>query len=170
MKNLKFFTLAIAILGFTATSFAQSNTSQVTSNAGATIISPISLTKGDAELHFGKIVGVLGTVTVDPANVRTSSNAASFTFGMDDHTVAKFNVSGNLNSTYAITVPTGDVEIAETGGQKMIVNAFTPSKTTGTLATGTGTDTFTVGATLNVTAGQAVGEYTGTYLVTVAYN
>jgi len=39
----------------------------------------------------------------------------------------------------------------------------------GTLSAG-GADTFTIGGTLNVSAGQAPVLYTGTFNVTVAYN
>jgi hypothetical protein len=54
----------------------------------------------------------------------------------------------------------------------MTVNAFTSSPSaTGTLS-GTGSQTLTVGATLNVAAGQAAGSYTNStgVLVTVNYN
>ena len=54
----------------------------------------------------------------------------------------------------------------------MAVDGFN-SNATGTIpgvAPGTGTETFSVGATLTVGVGQASGTYTGTYPVTVQYN
>ena len=57
----------------------------------------------------------------------------------------------------------------------MTVNAFTNSLCAGTSCIGAlsadaiGVDTFSVGATLNISAGQLAGTYTGTYAITVDY-
>jgi hypothetical protein len=56
-----------------------------------------------------------------------------------------------------------------TGGTTMTVDNFTSNPSgTGTLAGGT--QTLSVGARLNVGAGQVAGDYTGEFSVTVAYN
>ena len=49
----------------------------------------------------------------------------------------------------------------------MGVDAFRSSKSSGTLVSGS--DSFTVGGTLDVTANQPTGEYTGTFTVAVEY-
>ena len=54
------------------------------------------------------------------------------------------------------------------GGDTVTVDTFTDDTAgTGTLAGGS--DSFNVGATLNLGANQPAGNYTGTYTVTVEY-
>jgi hypothetical protein len=87
---------------------------------------------------------------------------------------AAYNVSGAVNTTYGITLPS--TITVTSGGANMTINSLLARTAsagtnglTGTLST-SGTDNFTVGGTLNVAAGQATGIYTGTFDVTVAYN
>jgi hypothetical protein len=144
-----------------------------TANATATIITPISITNV-ADLNFGNIVAGTGagTVTVATTGTRTSTGDVilpSATLGTVN--AAEFTVTGLADATYAITLPTTSIDISETGGTTMTVDNFTsnPSVTDGGVLTN-GTQTLSVGATLNVGAGQAAGDYTGKFSVTVAYN
>ncbi len=143
-----------------------------TANATATIITPISITNV-ADLNFGNIVAGTGagTVTVATTGTRTSTgdvilpsaNAVQGTVN-----AAQFKVTGLADATYAITLPTS-IYISETGGETMTVDNFT-SNPSGTGSLAGGTQTLSVGARLNVGAGQVAGDYTGTFNVTVAYN
>lgn len=168
MKNLKFFTLAIAILGFTATSFAQVS---ATATASATITTPISITK-TVDLNFGNVAvsTTAGTVILKPAGTRTTTGGVTLPATNGTVTAAEFTVEGAADYTYAITLPTEPITI--TGpGEPMTVSTFTSTpSSTGTL-TG-GTETIKVGATLNVAGGQAAGTYTSAtpFEVTVNYN
>ena len=84
---------------------------------------------------------------------------------------ASFTVSGQGSYTYAITLPSSCV-ITDAGSHTMTVNGFTSTPaTTGLLSAG-GSQTLTVGATLNVSAAQAAGTYTNAtgVPVTVNYN
>ncbi|MEQ3747275.1 MAG: DUF4402 domain-containing protein [Henriciella sp.] len=82
------------------------------------------------------------------------------------NTAAAFDVAGEADYSYAITLPSS-VNISNGSGGTMAVNNFTGSKASGTLTAGA--DDFTVGGTLTVAANQASGEYTGTFAITVEY-
>ena len=170
MKNFtKLFALAAVMFGFSLTSNAQSATSTSTT-ASATIVAPIAIADG-TELMFGNIIsdGTASTVTIAPDGARTATAGARFstalpgTFG-----ASSFVVTGEGNSTYAITLPIdGAISLAGPAtSTAMTLSSFT--SVGGTLAAGT--ETLTVGATLNIGASQLPGAYSGTYTVTVSYN
>lgn len=163
-------TLAAAIVFF---SFAANTFAQVTASAPATatIVSPIAIAR-TVDLQFGNVAAsaLAGTVTMDPAGVRTPGGGVTLPATTGTVTAASFTVTGTAGYTYAITLPVGATTLAN-GANTMTVDNFssTPSGT-GTL-TG-GTSTLTVGARLNVGANQAAGLYTSTanFVVTVNYN
>ncbi|MCE5345622.1 MAG: DUF4402 domain-containing protein [Bacteroidales bacterium] len=165
MKNLiKFFAITIVMFSFAASTFAQGVSA--TANASATIITPLAITK-TADLSFGNIsVGALsgGTIIISSANARTATGTCSFQV-TPASTVATFDLTGASGANMAITLPVSST-IAN-GGNTMTLNTFTsdaPATITG------GAVTFHVGATLNVSAGQVAGPYTGTFDVTANYN
>lgn len=170
MKNFtKLFALLAVMLGFSLNSSAQDVTSTATP-ATATIVAPIAIADG-TDLMFGNIItdGSVGTVVIAPDGVRTATGGARFsstlpgTFG-----ASSFVVTGEGNSTYAITLPAdGTISLAGPAtSTAMTLSNFT--SVGGTLTAGT--ETLTVGATLNVGATQLPGAYAGTYTVTVSYN
>jgi hypothetical protein len=149
---------------------AQTASASASASANATIITPIAIAHVE-HLNFGNIVAgtATGTVTVDTEGNRTSSTGITLPNATPGTVnAAEFTVTGLADATYAITLPTS-IDISETGGTTMTVDNFTsnPSRT-GTLAGGT--QTLSVGARLNVGAGQVAGDYTGEFSVTVAYN
>ena len=154
---------------------AQTASASASASAKATIITPIAIAHV-ADLNFGNIVAgtATGTVTVDTEGNRTSSTGITLPNATPGTVnAAKFTVTGLANATYAITLP-GSINIsASEEGPTMAVNNFTSNLDEtvgkGTLASD-GKQTLSVGATLNVGAGQAAGDYTGTFNVTVAYN
>jgi hypothetical protein len=126
----------------------------------------------NVDLNFGNIavsVSTGGTVTLVPSGTR-SAGGGGVTLPATSGTVAaaNFTVSGNASYTYAITLPT-TVTISN-GSHSMTVNGFTSSpSSTGAIST-SGTQTITVGATLNVSAAQAPGTYTNAAAVPVTVN
>jgi hypothetical protein len=172
MKNISKVVLAAAVLiGFSNSSFAQAT---ATASASATIITPISITK-TIDLNFGNIAvsaSTGGTVILDATGSRTTGGAGGVTLPATTGTVAaaSFDVAGAASFTYAVTLPTSTVTISS-GSNSMNVTAFTSSLTgsVGTLSSG-GTQTFTVGATLAVAAGQAPGLYTNATAIPVTVN
>jgi Mat/Ecp fimbriae major subunit len=140
-----------------------------TTNAGASaiILAPVQLTK-TADLNFAVVLPGTSadTVAVSATGVRTCGAALVCSGTV---AAAAFDIAGSGGYAYAITLPASIT--LSSGANSMTVNSFTSSKTgnAGTLAAG-GTDNFSVGATLNVGAGQAAGTYNGTFAVTVDYN
>ncbi len=171
MKNLKFFTLAIAIVGFSATSFAQTNpTVSATASAGATIITPIAIAK-NVDLNFGNVAPsatVVGTVTLSTAGTRTNSGA-SLPTAAGTVTAAKFTVTGSGTSTFTITLPADNVVKLTGAGTAMNLTGFNHDAGVTPVLVG-GTKSFQVGATLNVGINQTAGAYAATFPVTVNYN
>jgi hypothetical protein len=170
MKKLTVVALAITALAIGTTAFAAQNSASATGTANARIITAISITAGTA-LNFGDVVpsGAVGTVTVDPTGLRTSTGGASLG-NATGVAAGAFTVNGQGSATYAITLPANGVVTVTSGANSMAVNNFTSSPSgTGALSAG-GSQALTVGATLSVGAAQAAGSYTGTYQVTVAYN
>ncbi len=156
--------LALALLALSApTLFAQASSSVT---ASARIYKPITLSLTNAGLSFGDIFtdATGGSVTLDAAGTRSTTGPALATTG--SAYAAAFTVTGKRNATYAITLP---ASVSLTGpGAPMTVNSFVTS-TAGTLDA-SGTQSFTLGATLAVGANQTDGDYSGTFSLSVAYN
>jgi hypothetical protein len=164
----KIYLLALAVIGFSANSFAQSS---ATATATAIIITPISIAK-TIDMNFGNIAvgGSAGTVVLTPLGARSSTGGVTLPVTAGTVTAASFTVTGLGTSTYLITLPAVATTLTS-GANTMTATLFTSVSPTGTLAAG-GTQVFTVGATLNVGATQAAGTYvSGTpFTVTVNYN
>ena len=132
---------------------------------GERIAAPISISAG-GDMDFGTMVttGTAGTVTVTPAGVRTSVNVDLFG-GFP--AAASFDVTGKVDQAYFITLPSSAT--LTSGANTMTIDTFTDDAGASPTLPG-GSDTFNVGATLNVGATQAAGTYSGTFSVTVNYN
>ena len=144
---------------------AQSSAS-ATASALAKVISPIAITK-TADLNFGTIItGPAGTVIVSPAGVETASGATVVNPN-PNVSAAQFSVTGEPSTAYSIALPS-TITITN-GAQTMTVDNFTSNPTPTGLLSGAGAQSLAVGARLNVLANQAVGNYAGTFTVTVAY-
>ncbi|MBE0661526.1 MAG: DUF4402 domain-containing protein [Bacteroidales bacterium] len=136
--------------------------------ATAFIITPISIEKIE-DLAFGNIIAsaTIGTVTVDVSNNRTQAGGATFPTVPGTISSAEFTATGFSGAVYSITLP-ADGAIKLSGvGPDMELTAFVHNAEE--VLTG-GTETFQVGATLNVNADQAAGAYTGVFDVIVNYN
>jgi hypothetical protein len=167
-KLILVFFAIVMVASFSNRAVAQ-NTATDAAAAYATIIAPITITN-TVDLNFGDVIDGTGYVTISTASVRTSDYQAFSGTQVGTVSAASFDIEGEATYTYAITLPSSDVILAETGGDEMTVNAFVSNPTpTGTLD-GSGEGVVLVGATLNVVSGQAPGLYTGTFNVTVAYN
>lgn len=136
----------------------------IQSTITATILTPISISK-QADLGFGEVYpdgSVTGTVTVDYAGGRTFQGGASA--GTTPGSAGAFTVSGEIGSTYSLTIP-GSVNLVGPGTD-MLVNLN--NNASGDLSLGS--DTFKIGGVLNVGANQSSGAYSATFVVTVNYN
>jgi hypothetical protein len=147
---------------------APSNTA--TANATAKILAALSIIK-NVDLSFGTmtIPTAATTVIVAPDGTRTSTGNITLLAQAPLTTASSYSVTGDPGATYTITLPASTTIL--NGTQQMTVNNFTSSKTNNGSTIGTGgTDSFTVGATLNLNNAQASGTYTGSFNVTVNYN
>ena len=143
----------------------------VTGNASANVLTPLGIANGTNAMNFGDVAGdATSATTVDltPGGVASSPDGAS-TAGTS--TAGDFDVTGSGTLSYIITLPASILLTADTtAGADMTVDTFVSnlgvSGSSGTLGTD---DSFTVGATLNINAGQLADTYSGTYDVTVNY-
>lgn len=169
MKKASIF--AIVMIGFAVNSFAQATAS---ATATATIIEPIAISKTE-DMNFGNVAVIgAGTVVLAPASSRTATGGVTLPVNAGTVTAAEFEVTGEGDNTYSITLPSSDYTITRvSGSETMAVNTFVSNPTAGSGGQLTaGTQTLFVGATLNVGAAQVPGVYTnGTgFDVTVNYN
>jgi hypothetical protein len=170
MKKITFFA-AIAMIAFTTNAVAQAT---ATGTSTATVVAPIGITS-TATLAFGNLAVVeAGTVLLTSANVRSQTGGVTLTANEGTFNPAGFSVTGEATYAYTLTLPLDtDVALSDLlgieGGPDMTVTAFESSLTDNKGVIGTN-DTFTVGATLNVAAGQDAGSYEGDFDVTVEYD
>lgn len=170
MKHLfKSILTVIVMLSLTATTFAQMS---ATATATATILTPIAITK-DVDMNFGNLAvnNTAGTVILAPDGTRTATAGVTFLpTNPGTVTAASFSVTGLVDATYSITLPSGATTLTS-GTDNMTVDTWTSTPTpTGTLSGGA--ETLNVGGTLHVGASQPAGVYvSGTpFTVTVNYN
>lgn len=168
MKKLVILFVSLFVLVIAAKNASAQYDKSATANATATIITPIDITKS-TDLSFGNIIasGTTGTVTVDLNNTRTRTDGASFPSVPGTISSAEFTVTGLTGTAYTVTLPNnGQIKLSGTG-KDMELTGFTHNAS-GTLTTGS--ETFKVGATLNVDKDQAAGSYAGSFPVIVNYN
>ena len=153
-----------------------SHTNSAESFVNAYILDALSIVETQA-LHFGTMTIPTSAATV----VLTSAGFRSVGLGTGNITllaqtpiakVAAYHVDGSIGATYVIHLPYSTTISNGTSANNMTVDNFTSSKGVTNIGTlnGAGSDSFTIGATLNLAGGQPAALYTGTFDVTVAYN
>lgn len=158
------------VAGFSGYAMNASATTLNNANASVDIIAPMTLVQ-TTPMYFGNVspdTTVATTVVLDTANGVTSPGVVKA--GMSGTpTSALFTVGGVNGANYAITLPTAAIVFGGLTLDTFVgLSASTGAANGGTL--GAAGDTFTVGATLTIPAGQAAGNYATTYSVTVNYN
>lgn len=147
-----------------------------TTQSSATVIQPIAITKV-VDLVFGDFApGAGGTVTVSTSGARTAGGTILSTAG-NTPTAAKFDVTGNADSTYAISLNAAanltDAVSTETMALAVFSDLDAGGATSGQVTAGTltsGAQSIYLGGELTVGAAQSAGTYTGDIIVTVEYN
>ena len=147
---------------------AQQNFASTSAGATVSIVTAISITN-TADLNFGQVVagGTSGTVAMSPVGFR-SSGGGSTLGSSGNSSAASFNVSGDPNASFSITLPGSAV--LTNGSDNMTINNFTSNPSGNGTLSEVGGQTLNVGATLQVGAAQPAGTYNGSFNVTVAYN
>ena len=178
---LKGFLAFLVIAGFSNSILAQTSATETT-DAGAVLIVAMTLTE-TSPLHFGS--NVLTTSAGGTVVLPSNSTTRSYTGGVATSaatpvaTNAAYDVTGTGLESYALTLPASTTVTHTTVGtgvntmsitlMKARFNGAAADAVTSTLASD-GTDSFTLGGTLNVGANQVGGIYAGTFDVTVDYN
>lgn len=164
----------IALIAATAAAFTSApafaqvlDDNQAEGSATAEVVAPITLTHvAGAELSFGTFTaGTGGTVVVTRGGAGSSTGGVVLLAGSVESS-DEFDVAGDADRRFSITT-TPDV-ITHTDGTTTM--AFTPDARANHTLDAAGDASFTVGGTLTVGADQLPGDYSGTYLVEVAYN
>lgn len=177
MKRVLFiFATIILVALFSTKSFAQVTE---TTDAGAKILTVLTISE-TMDLHFGTmgvLTGTGGTCILATDGTRTQTGGVNLSSLAPLHRNAEYLVTGEANYQYAITLPatitithSNNINTMSIGNLLAKCASASANGLIGTLDALTGEDTFKVGGTLNVTAGQYPGVYTGTFDVTVAYN
>ena len=162
MKTMFALAAALTVSGATGAMAADA-----TGTANATIAAAITIAQ-TTQMSFGSVspsATQAGTVVLAAAGTTTDSNVTRLSGA--SAAAGTFTVEGANSATYAVTLPSTAVT-RTSGANSMTATTFT-TNATGTLS-GSGSEVFGVGATLNVGAAQASGSYSGNYTVTVNYN
>ncbi len=117
------------------------------------------------DLLFGSAAGdadLAGTVVISTAGGKSVTGGAADFGGIDG--AAQFRIEGPSNTSYACTLPSSIT--VTSGGNTMTVDTFTTNPgLTGNLGP-PGRVTMDIGATVHLAAGQAAGNYSGTFDLT----
>lgn len=175
----------VIALNISSKSIAQTSATITSSAACAALVVPMTITQ-DTPLHFG----TFSLTNASGGTIVLSSNSINreFTGGVSSSPIApipqnaSYHVTGSMNETYALTLPSV-VTVTELTGSKgkatmtisLLKARFKNASSDGITSqlSANGTDSFTLGGTLNVGNGENVqteGIYTGTFEVTVDYN
>lgn len=165
---------ALASMAVASTAAAQA-TANGTGSASVKIITPISITPSATQkLSFGVVVPntSTGTVIVTPAGAGSATGGATL-LASSTTSAQAFTVAGEPSQTYTLDLPASSVNLTDANNHTVSVDTWTTDLVrTNNLATldNSGAGAFNVGATLNVPANAPAGTYSGSFVVTVAYN
>lgn len=162
------------LISLNALAAAQAQAATGTGNMSAIILTPIAVT-APTDLHFGSMTesGAGGTMVMDTANTRTAGGAVTAVTGAGLEASGVLSITGATGISIDLSMTAGPFTVSDGGGNTMAVNTFNLETNAGgsaqTISLTASPDTFPVGATLVVGAGQTPGTYTGTYSVTANY-
>jgi len=167
--NLPVMILAMLMLALLLINHRFALAATATTTVDANIVSTISVVAKNG-IVFGDIGASSnpGTITIAVDGSRTSTGGATINSNTSG-TPATFEISGDPNALYMITLP-DSVVITSSAGDTMTVDNFTSSPSgNGQLDPG-GRQNLNVGATMNVGSFQPFGAYQGIVATTVEYN
>lgn len=169
-RSLPLVALAGALTALAAVGANAAPVSATTNATGTTtVLRPLTVVRV-ADLDFGSIiVAGAGTAIVNPVSGAMATTGPLTIVGTT-HRPARFTSTGSRNSVVLIRLPQQPVTLTRVGGtETMTVTNFTLDGPTNRRFPASQTFDFQVGARLNVAAGQADGQYLGTFTVTVQY-
>ena len=167
------FLLSMLFLGGFSVMYGQSNTMDVplTAQLEIEVIIPLSIAK-ESNLSFGFASPGPGagtvTVTAEENPQRTASGVASLLPSAGAVSAAKFRVTGTPYASVNVSVPDGTTLFHEGGSSNL--NLDLTSSATSLQLGASGENVFYVGGTTTFLSGQQLGQYTGTFTVTISYD
>lgn len=167
--------IALLIASLAASPALAQNATQ--GDAEVIVLRPLSFFKVN-DLDFGSIIasGTAGTVRLQPDGTRTRTGGA--TLAGNDGEPARFAGLGTPNRQVNISLGSNTIWITgpgtrmrvrdfEIGSTPTAILSTTPTRFT--ISSALGNYNFPVGATLEVGANQAPGDYSGTFTITLNY-
>ena len=152
-----------------AVSWTPAQAATATATVDANIIQAIGMTTSNG-ISFGDISAgaTSGTVILTPGGASSATGGTTINSSAPGNP-SSFNVQGTPNASFSISLPIS-ILLSDSASHTMSVDNFTSSPTPSGVLDGSGQQTLSVGATLNVSANQAFGSYSGQMAVTVDYN
>jgi hypothetical protein len=140
-----------------------------TTTVEANIVSTINMVAQNG-IVFGDVAAssIPGTVTIETDGSRTTTGGATLNTSTSG-TPAKFEISGDPNSYFSISLPTS-VVITSGAGDNMTIANFTSFPTTNGQMDASGKQNLNVGATMKVGSFQPFGSYKGIMSTTIEYH
>jgi hypothetical protein len=159
----------IIIIMIAATTGAMAQES-ATASSSATIVAPIGIAQA-ADMNFGNVAtnDAGGTVIMTTGGSTSLTGGVTLPNNTGTVTAAAFDVTGEADYTYTITLPTSAITLVDGGTNEMTVDTFVSDPDTSGQLTSSA-QTINVGAILNVDGGQAAGTYTNETDLTVTVN
>ena len=167
--NLSVMILALIIATLVLCNQRYAHAATETATVDANIVSTINIVTQNG-IVFGDIgaSSIPGTVTIDIDGSRTSTGGATVNSNTPG-TPAQFEISGEPNALYIITIPSSIVITSPAGDNMTVDNFVSAPSDSGQLDPG-GRQILNVGATMNVGSFQPFGAYRGVMTTTVEYN
>ena len=140
----------------------------INATADARVIAALILNQTNG-INFGDVVAgtAVSTIQIDTNGIPTVTSGDAQLAG-GTVLAGAYTLSGQISKSYSISLPTLPVTITS-GGNTMTVTAFNHNAGGAPALDGAGAGGFNVGATLNMSAGQPAGDYTGTWPLIVNY-
>lgn len=163
-------TLSATVVGMLLTWHQQGvNAATTTATVEANIVSSINIVAQNG-IIFGDISSssISGAVSIDTSGSRTATGGVTINTSTSG-SPANFEVSGDPNGLYEITLPLS-VVINSSGGDSMTVDNFSSTPDINGQLDAGGTQNLSVAARLNVGSFQPFGAYSGLMTTTVEYN
>ena len=160
-------TACLSLSAFWSLSTAEAATTTTTIEVN--IVSTINLVAQNG-IVFGDISAssIPGTVTIGTDSSRTTTGGVTVNSNTSG-TPALYEVSGDPNATYAVTLP-ASVVLTSSDGDSMVVNNFSSIPDINGQLDSAGTQKMYIGGTLNVGSFQPFGAYRGVMSTTVDYD
>jgi len=170
-KSTQLLMIVLIMLFAAMASLSQKNAYAATTTTAvdANIVSTINLVAQNG-IVFGDISAssIPGSVTIDVDGSRTTTGGTTVNSNTSG-TPARYEVTGDPNALYNITLP-ASVVITSSAGDNMVVENFISSPSANGQLDPGGRQNLTVGATMRVGSFQPFGAYTGVMATTVEYN